>query len=170
MDIELHPAVSLQEDTFNVLIAPVEMLVSAINSNLNLQRFKVLFVSGNYSRILSRLNRNITEMDIRRAFTSFQLMTILEENHHTFLIVEHDPLLYEDASEMVEYVAQHLRQTSREATVLVYSPALDTHLEKMTELADRVFCFHEMPKAQSRGRTKAEMKIPGSQATLEVFS
>jgi len=24
-------------------------------------------------------------------------MTILEENHHSFLIVEHDPLLYEDS-------------------------------------------------------------------------
>ena len=66
-------------------------------ANLNLQRYKVLFICGNYSRILSRLNRNITEMDVRRAFTFFQLMTILEENHHSFLIVEHDPMLYEDA-------------------------------------------------------------------------
>jgi DNA polymerase I len=29
--------------------------------------------------------------------TLFQLMTILQENHHSFLIVEHDPMLYEDA-------------------------------------------------------------------------
>ena len=127
MEIELHPAVSLLENTFNVLVAPPEMLVDAINNNLNLQRYKVLFIRGNYSRILSKLNRNITEMDVRRAFTSFQLMTILEENNHSFLIVEHDPMLYEDASEMVEYIAQHLRQTSREATVLLYSPALDLH-------------------------------------------
>jgi DNA polymerase I len=169
MEIELHPAVSLQENTFNVLIAPVEMLVNAINSNLNLQRYKVLFVSGNYSRILSRLNRNVTELDIRRAFTSFQLMTILEENHHSFLIVEHDPLLYEDAAEMVEYIAQHLRQTSREATILLYSPAMDPHLEKMTPLADRVFCFYEMPKVPAKSRAKPEVKMPGSQATLEAY-
>lgn len=71
---------------------------------------------------------------------------------------------------MVEYVAQSLRQTSREATILLYTPALDSHLEKMTELADRVFCFYEMPKAPVRCRTKAEVKMPGSQATLEVFS
>jgi DNA polymerase I len=170
MQIELHPAVSLLQDTFNVLVAPPELLVDAINNNSNLQRYKILFISGNYSRILSRLSRNITEMDVRRAFTSFQLMTILDENHHTFLIVEHDPLLYEDASEMVEYVAQHLRQTSREATVLVYSPALDTHLEKMTELADRVFCFYEMPKVPAKGRAKVEPKMPGAQATLEAYS
>jgi hypothetical protein len=119
MEIELHPAVSLVEETFNVLVAPVEMLVDALNSHLNLQRYKVLFVGGNYSRILSKLDRNFTELDVRRAFTSFQLMTILDENHHSFLIVEHDPMLYEDAEHMVEYVAQHMRQTSREATVLL---------------------------------------------------
>ena len=42
MQIELHPAVSLLEETFNVLIAPVEMLTNALNSNLNLQRYKIL--------------------------------------------------------------------------------------------------------------------------------
>lgn len=127
-------------------------------------------ISGSLGVKNSRLNRNITELDVRRAFTCFQLMTILEENHHSFLIVEHDPLLYEDASEMVEYIAQHLRQTSREATVLLYAPALDSHLEKMTSLADRVFCFYEMPKTPAKGRAKAEPKMPRSQATLEAYT
>ena len=90
MEIELHPAVSLLEETFNVLIAPVEMLVDALNNHLNLQRYKILFISGDYSRILTRLDRRFTSLEVRRAFTSFQLMTILEENHHTFLILEHD--------------------------------------------------------------------------------
>jgi len=54
MEIELHPAVSL--------------LPEAINSHPELQRYKILFISGNYSRILSRLERNITELDVRRAF------------------------------------------------------------------------------------------------------
>jgi DNA polymerase I len=170
MEIELHPAITLVEETFNVLVAPVEMLVDALNSHLNLQRYKVLFVGGNYSRILSKLDRNFTELDVRRAFTSFQLMTILEENHHSFLIVEHDPMPYEDAEHMIEYVAQHLRQTSREATVLLYVPELDPHLEKMTELADQVFCFYEMPKAAATGRAKADPKMSRSQATLEAYS
>jgi len=79
MEIELHPAVSLLPDTFNVLVAPVEMLVDALNSHLELQRYKILFICGNYSRILGRLDRNFTELEVRRAFTSFQIMTILEE-------------------------------------------------------------------------------------------
>jgi hypothetical protein len=35
----------------------------------------------------------------------------------------------------VEYLAQALEQTSREATILLYAPALDPHLRKMTDLA-----------------------------------
>jgi hypothetical protein len=168
MEIELHPAVSLAPETFSVLVAPVEVLAEALNSHLELQRYKILFISGNYSRILSRLDRNFTELDVRRAFTVFQLMTILEENHHSFLIVEHDPLLYEDAGEMVEYLAQALKQTSREATILLYAPALDPHLQKMTELADRVFCIYS-EQAPAKGR-KAEAKMAGAQATLEAYS
>ena len=55
---------------------------------------------------------------------------------------------------MVEYVAQTLKQTSRGATILLYSPALDPHLQKMTELADWVFCFYEMPRVPAKGRAK----------------
>jgi len=58
--------------------APMEVMAEAINSHLDLQRYKNLLISGNYSRILSRLNRNITELDVRRANTLFQFMTILE--------------------------------------------------------------------------------------------
>jgi hypothetical protein len=80
--------------------------------------------------------------------------------------VEHDPLLYEDAEEMVEYLAQALKQTSREATILLYAPALDPHLQTITELADRVFCIYEGEKAPAKGRAK----MPGDQATLEAYS
>ena len=152
--------------TNNHLVVPVEVIAEAINSHPELQ---ILFISGNYSRILSRLNRNIPELEVRRAFTSFQLMTILEENHHSILIVEHDPLLYEDSQEMVGYLAQALKQTSREATILLYAPALDPHLEKITELADRVFCIYSEP-AGAKGRGKAEARMAGEQRTLEVYS
>jgi hypothetical protein len=168
MDIELLPTVSLLPETFSVLIAPVELLAVALNSHLELQRYKILFICGNYSHILSRLNRNITELEVRRAFAVFQLMTILEENHHSFLIVEHDPMLYEDAGEMVEYLAHALKQTSREATILLYSPALDLHLQKLTELADRVFCIYS-EQAPAKGR-KAEARTTREQMTLEAYS
>jgi hypothetical protein len=55
----------------------------AFNRNLNLQRFKVLYIFGNYSSILSRLDRRFQDLEIRRAFTVFQLMTILEKARHS---------------------------------------------------------------------------------------
>ena len=96
-------------------------------------------------------------------------MTIQEENHHSFLIVEHDALLYEDSQEMVGYLAQALKETSREATVLLYAPALDPHLQEMAELADRVFCIYNEP-AVAKGRGKTEARTTGEQRTLEAYS
>jgi cell division septum initiation protein DivIVA len=68
--------------------------------------------------------------------------------------VENEPRLFEDAGEMVEYLAQALKQTSREATILLYAPALDSHLQKMAERVDRVFCIYseQAPKTARRPR------------------
>jgi hypothetical protein len=67
---------------------------------------------------------------------------------------------------MVEYLAQALGQPSREATILLYTSALDPPLQKMTKLADRVFCIYG-EQAPAKGR-KAEAKMPGEQAPLEA--
>jgi hypothetical protein len=63
------------------------MLARALNGNHHLQQFRILFITGIRSGILSRLDRSAIELIVRRAFTSVQLRTILEENHHPFLIV-----------------------------------------------------------------------------------
>jgi len=125
-----------------------------LNRNFNLQLFKVLFIIGNYSGILSRLHRRFTELEIGRGFTAFQLMTILEEAHHSLIIVEHDPLLYEDAQEMTEYMSKALKQASHEATVLLYSSGIDPFLEDLTNLADRVFYFEKGPRESPKMTAK----------------
>jgi hypothetical protein len=71
---------------------------------------------------------------------------------------------------MVEYLAQALRQNSREATILLYAPALDPHLCE-DDLAGRPDVqLLEMPKAAAKGWTKADPKMPGKQVTLEAYS
>jgi len=96
-------------------------------------------------------------------------MTILEENHHSFLIVEHDPLLYEDAEKkMVEY--QGPRPSGRPPG---RPPSCSTR-RRVTPTCRRspawltlVFCFYGEP---AKGR-KAEAKTPpGDQRTLEAYS
>lgn len=170
MDFELHPTVTLRPRSFNVLQAPREMFIQALNSHLDLQRFKVLYVSGNYSAILSKLDRRIEALEIRRAFTCFQLMTILEEAHHSIVVVEHDPMLYEDAAEMVDYVSHALADASKEAAVLLYSPGLDPFLEELARNADRVWYFEEGPRATPKLISRAHPKAERSQTTLEAFS
>ncbi len=94
-----------------------------------LQRFKVLYVTGNYSAILSKLGRRSEAMEIRRGFTVFQLIAILEEAYHSIVIVERDPMLYEDAAEMVEYVAHAMADAAKEDAVLLYAPGRYTNMQ-----------------------------------------
>lgn len=77
MDFELYPTITLRPRSFNALLAPREMFIQALSSHLDLQRSKVLYVCGNYSSILSGLNRRLEDIEVRRAFTVFQLMIIL---------------------------------------------------------------------------------------------
>jgi hypothetical protein len=65
MDFELTPTIILRPRSFNVLQAPREMFIKALNQNLNLQRFRILYVSGNYSGILSKLDRKFTDLEVR---------------------------------------------------------------------------------------------------------
>jgi len=170
MDFELYPTITLRSRSVSALLAPREMFIQALNRNLNLQRFNVIYVCGNYSSILSSLDRRFEALDVRRAFTVFQLMTVLEQNHHTIVIIEHDPLLYEDAQEMTEYVSQAMREASNDATVLLYAPGADPYFEELVKNADRVFYFDEGPRAEARVVAKAIPKTQKSQMTLEAFS
>lgn len=130
----------------------------------------MLYVCGNHSSILSSLDRRFEDLEVRRAFTVFQLMTILEENRHTILLIEHDPTLYEDAAEIVEYVSQAMREAAKEAAVLLYSPGADLLLEELVKNADRVFYFNEDPRAEARVVPRASPRTQKSQTTLEAFT
>ncbi len=61
-------------------------------------------------------------------------MTALEEAHHSLIFIEHDPLLYEDAQEMTEYVSQALRDAAKEAAVLLHAPGADPFLEELIKM------------------------------------
>jgi len=169
MDFEFHPAVSLKPRSFNVLVAPRQTFIDMLNRNPNLQRFKILYVSGNFSGILSQLHRTFTELEVRRGFTTFQIMTILEEAHRSLIIIEHDPIIYEDSVEMVEYVSKAMKEASQEATVLLYSPGLDPFMEELAQNSDHIFYFEEGPRDSPRLLAKSSPKIK-NQATLETFS
>lgn len=170
MELKLRSPLTLTPNSFSVLIAPTEVLVDSLNYNLKeLERLQVLYVSGNYSRILDKLDRRFTELDVRRAFTAHQLMTALKEAYQTLIILEHDPSLFEDASEMAEYVGQALKEVSNGSSVLLYSPWTDRHLDCISKFADRVFVFSEVHKYVCRRASKKAKPGPRGQRTLGAF-
>jgi DNA polymerase I len=175
MEIESDLPVDIQEGAFNILVAPEETAVRLLRICLGRGRSVSLYVCGNYSRLLSRLNLRNVEFDVRRAFTSSQLLSILEETRHTFVFIEHDPTLYAESEGSAAYVSLALRELSRESTVLLHSVAFDEHLRIVAERADRVFCLekvatHVRPRLRREvGMRMRHGRMPDGQSTLEGF-
>lgn len=150
MQIEIRKGMSLYPGSCNAVVAPVNVMVSAINSNADLQRFLFLYVGGNYSRVLSGIHRDSTNFEIRRAFTAHQLFTILKDAAHTVVLVEHDPTLFEGAEKMLVPVAGALRDTGRESLVIVYTPVIDRTFAALMRQADRVIEIATAEELSSR--------------------
>jgi hypothetical protein len=87
-------------------------------------------------------------------------MTILEENSHTILFIEHDPSLYKDAQEMTERISQAMRAASQEAAVLLYSPGADPYFEELFRNADRVFLLRRRSSTRDENCCKGQPEKP----------
>lgn len=98
-------------------------------------------------------------------------MIILEENHHSLIFIEHDPLLYEDAREMTEYVSVSLalREAAKETAVLLYAPGADPYFE---ELVKKLIGYSTSMKGRElrQGLLLRLMRAQRSQTTLEAFT
>jgi DNA polymerase I len=175
MEFDLHPTVTLRTGTFTALVAPEDLVLAGLNDNPVLRRFLFLFVSGNYSRLLSGINRSSVTIEIRRAFTAFQLLTILRESYHTIIFVEHDPGLYEGSGkEAIPQVAQALKGAGQNAAVVLYTPAPDPAFSLLADRADRFFSlsppvFPALQRPRHGGPVRHPSGLPRDQTTLEGF-
>jgi hypothetical protein len=158
MLIELRKGMTLHPGTFNAVIAPEKVMVAALNSNTDLQRFLFLYVSGNYSRLLSSISRSSKNFEVRRAFTAHQLFTILKEASHTVVLVEHDPTLFDGAEVMIPQIAGMLKEVGRESLVILYSPTADHTFSLLMRQADHLI---EIAQADDRDGT-ARYRSPRS--------
>jgi len=172
MLIELSRGVTLHPGTFTAVIAPEKKILSALNSNRDLQRYLFLYVSGNYSRILSGISRTSANFEVRRPFTADQLLTVVHESGHTIVFVEHDPTLFDGADRLLDPVASALRQAGREALVILWAPASDRSFAALARRADRIIeIIPEDPALygfRARGPCREGGGTPGAQKTLEV--
>ena len=173
MLIMLRKGLTLQQGTFTAVVAPEPVILSALNDNPDLGRFLFLFLCGNYSRILSRINRTSSNFEIRRPFTADQLLTALKEASHTVIFIEHDPTRFDGAERLLVPVAAALRDAGHEALVILYSPAMDRSFAALARQADRVIEIVHVDEpsysGQSQnGRSRRQDNVP-AQKTLGVF-
>jgi hypothetical protein len=173
MRIELSAGITLQSGTFNAVIAPEKVIVSALNSHADLQRFLFLFVCGNYSRILSGINRTSGNFEVRRAFTAHQLFTILKKAGHTIVLVEHDPTMFDGAENMITPVSGALKDVGREALLILYTPTPDRAFSALIRQADRIFQIAASDERAYRPHRSSRSyrtgsPLPPAQTTLEV--
>ncbi len=87
----------IQPCRFTALVAPVEVILAGLNNNSVLERFTSLLVSGNFSRLLDGINRTSGNFEYPVGVYHPQLSTILREDDHSIVILEHDPTIYDDA-------------------------------------------------------------------------
>jgi DNA polymerase I len=172
MQIEIRRGIALQPGTFNSVVAPEKEIVAAINTNTDLQRFLFLYIGGNDSRVLSGINRQSKNFDVRRAFTAHQLFTTLREAGHTVVFVEHDPALFDGAMAMLEPVAGALKDAGRESLVILYTPVADRTFFALARKADHFIEIYAVEETSNPIRTTRTMRQyglrPTGQRTLEV--
>jgi DNA polymerase I len=174
MLIELRKGMTLHPGTFNAVIAPEKVMVAALNNNTDLQRFLFLYVSGNYSRLLSSISRSSKNFEVRRAFTAHQLFTILKEASHTVVLVEHDPTLFDGAENMIPQIAGMLKETGRESLVILYAPSNDHTFSLLMRQADHLIEIAPADDRDGTARYRSSRSprnggtTPYAQRTLEV--
>jgi DNA polymerase I len=174
MLIELRKGMTLHAGTFNAVIAPEKVMVTALNNNMDLQRFLFLYVSGNYSRLLSSISRSSKNFEVRRAFTAHQLFTILKEVSHTVVLLEHDPTLFDGADEMMPQIAGMLKDIGRDSLVILYTPSADHSFSVLMRQADHIIeiTSADDPVGTSLHRSSRSHRnsetLPYVQRTLEV--
>ena len=175
MLIELSKGITLHPGSFTAVIAPEKKILSALNSNADLQRFLFLYVCGNYSRILSGISRTSNNFEVRRPFTADQLLTVIHEASHTILFVEHDPTLFDGAERLFDPIASALKQAGREAMVILWAPASDRSFAALIRQADRI--IEIVPEGPAPDRSGFANRrschkggvVPRAQTTLEVY-
>jgi hypothetical protein len=174
MFIELRKGITLRSGTFTAVIAPEQVILSALNSAPDLERFLFLYVCGTSSRLLPRMHRTSPNFEIRRPFTADQLLRVLKESGHTVVFLEHNPALFDYADHLLLPVAAALRSVGNESLLILYSPAMDPSFAALSRGADRTIeILHTAETPESRHSLRARSRFTGdmraTQKTLGVI-
>lgn len=172
MDLRINDRIILQPGRFYAIVAPIEIILAGLNDNPVLGRYTSLLISGNFSRLLDGISRTSGNFEIRRAFTVHQLLTILREDDHSIVIVEHDPTIYDDAGDTKRIVPPTMKDVSRNCIFVLYAPTMDRSFAYLAHTADHLFYYDDMTDSITsiiRNYSKSKTRnngLPNSQKTL----
>jgi hypothetical protein len=172
MDLRINDRIVLFPGRFYAIIAPPEMILAGLNDNPVFLRYTTTLIGGNYSRLVNGFNRVTTNFSVRRAFTAHSLMTILQENFHSIVILEHDSSMYDDAGEVKRVIPHAMKDISRDAIFVLYAPKMDRHFAYLAHTADHLICYENMsdsinPDFRNYSKSKTRNNgLPKSQKTL----
>jgi hypothetical protein len=170
MESRPHPSLSVPEGTFSLLIAPEALLLPVLERHLEASRCRALYICGNYSGFLSRLDRRCPDFAVRRAFTVHQLLAILGEADEGLIVIEHDGSLYDDGEDAAAHVGPACRDRARAATVILIATAVDPVIRRLSARADRVICIEEPDPSPAvpEPRRNSGLRRSPNQGRLEV--
>jgi len=140
-EVELLPSIKpIHSGVLTAITSPTDFDVERIILDyLNTYRDGLLYVCGNYSLIISRIGRVKHQFDVRRAFTTYQLLQILEETEHEMVFIEHDVTLSEEVrGSLMEALFLAMKDVARKGSIVVfYSTNVDAFTEYVAKNADR---------------------------------
>jgi hypothetical protein len=172
MDLRINDRIVLQPGRFYAIVAPIETMLAGLNNNPVLGRYTSILISGNFSRLLNGINRVSGNFEIQRAFTVHQLLTILREDDHSIVLVEHDPTLYDDAGDTKRLVPPTMKDVSRNCIFVLYAPVMDRSFAYLAHTADHVYIYDDTtdtinPDFRNYSKSKTRNNgLPNSQKTL----
>jgi len=163
MDLEWYPDIHVPERMITVIIGPPRVMADGMDHcGSMIRRFPFLYACSNYSTVLPLLHRTTFEFSVRRGFTSDQVLAIIGECDATYLIIEHDPSLYEDDRRLVPFVVNKIRGFARDdGTAIVYSQRLDPFMRHLVRAAHRVYLYADWQTAIRFHQSKKQRNIRG---------
>jgi hypothetical protein len=163
MDLEWPDDLCIPERSITTIIGPSSIIEAGLNSSSGMmRRYPFLYACSNYSAVLPNLHRTTFEFSVRRGFTSDQMATIINECDATYLIIEHDPSLYENDKTLIPGIINRLKTFARnEGTVVVYSRNLDRFMRSLIRASGRAYIYADWANVIRNSQLKKQQKRDG---------
>lgn len=144
MVLSIHPLFSFSSGTFTLFIASAGTIHKALHALLSRHRGRLLYLCGNYPVILPGLVTDQSNLQIRRALTAYQILSILEEADESLILFEHDRTLYDDNEHLLPPIGESCRQKAAgNGGLILFATHQDRWLIRIEPYVDRMAFIQE---------------------------